>query len=225
MAELSERSGVPIPTIRYYLREGLLPQGRFTRPNQASYDEAHVHRLGLIRAMVEIGEMPIATVGKLFRHLENPSPGGGNDDESRTLGLVQYALVRQKSSSAEEAPADGSDVVSALLDRLSWNVREQHPARSVLAAAVGNLRRLGQDDILALLDRYAAAAHELAEAEVALTLARTGIDQRAEAVVLVGVLGDAMLGALRRLAQEDVVTREIGVPTDAPAPATSDRPA
>ena len=28
LAELSERSGVPTATIKYYLREGLLPPGR-----------------------------------------------------------------------------------------------------------------------------------------------------------------------------------------------------
>ena len=28
IAELSNRSGVPVPTIKYYLREGLLPFGR-----------------------------------------------------------------------------------------------------------------------------------------------------------------------------------------------------
>ena len=35
MAELSRRTGVPVPTIKYYLREGLLPPGERTSPNQA----------------------------------------------------------------------------------------------------------------------------------------------------------------------------------------------
>lgn len=205
MAELSERSGVPIPTIRYYLREGLLPQGQLTSPNQATYDDTHVRRLGLVRALVEVGAMPIAAVKALFQHLEN-----ADADELTTLGLIQYTLVRETSTaSAGRTGADGAAAVGQLLDRLSWRVREQHPARAMLAAAIESLAQLGQDDVLALLDRYAAAAHELAEAEVALTLARSGTDQRAEAVVMVGVLGDAALGALRRLAQEDVVARTL----------------
>ncbi|WP_346281659.1 MerR family DNA-binding transcriptional regulator, partial [Pseudonocardia sp.] len=32
MAELSARTGVPIPTIKFYLREGLLPPGERTSP-------------------------------------------------------------------------------------------------------------------------------------------------------------------------------------------------
>ena len=45
IAELSRRSGVSVPTIKYYLREGLLAAGERTGPNQARYDEAHLRRL------------------------------------------------------------------------------------------------------------------------------------------------------------------------------------
>jgi DNA-binding transcriptional MerR regulator len=201
MTELSQRSGVPIPTIRYYLREGLLPPGHFTSPNQATYDDSHVRRLTLIRAMVEVGEMPIAAVGKLFRHLETK-----DGDEFATLGLVQYALVRELS------PSDDSDAlaqVQDLLDRLGWQVRDRHPARSVLAATIQTLERLGYDDVLGLLERYAAAAHDLAEDEVDLMLAREGLDNRAGVVVVIGILGDAILSALRRMAQEDVTASKL----------------
>ena len=47
IAELSRQSGVPVPTIKYYLREGLLPAGELTSPNQASYGETHLRRLRL----------------------------------------------------------------------------------------------------------------------------------------------------------------------------------
>ncbi|WP_079051275.1 MerR family DNA-binding transcriptional regulator [Streptomyces curacoi] len=35
ISELSRRSGVSIPTIKYYLRDGLLPHGQATATNQA----------------------------------------------------------------------------------------------------------------------------------------------------------------------------------------------
>jgi DNA-binding transcriptional MerR regulator len=204
MTELSERSGVPIPTIRYYIREGLLPPGEFTSPNQATYDDSHVRRLALIRALVEVGGMSIAAVGNLFRTLE-----AKEGDEFVTLGLVQYALVREPATRDEPATTEALAQVRDLVDRLGWHVREHHPARSVLAATIQRLQRLGYDDVVRLLDRYAAAAHELAEAEVDLMLAREGVDDRAGAVVMLGALGDAMLNALRRMAQEDATTRAL----------------
>jgi DNA-binding transcriptional MerR regulator len=210
MTELSERAGVPIPTIRYYIREGLLPPGNLTSPNQATYGDAHVHRLTLIRALVEVGEMPIAAVGRLFDHLQEKDA-----DEYVTLGLTQYALVR---ASASESALDDQEAaeVQDLLDRLGWLVNDHHPARATLAAAVRTLRRLGQTDVLGLLEQYAAAAHDLAESEVGVVLDRDGLDSRAEAVVSIGVLGDAALAALRRLAEEDVMTRALKKPSSGP---------
>lgn len=199
MAELSERSGVPIQTIRYYQREGLLPPGRRTSPNQAVYDESHVRRLALVRAMVEVGEMSIAAVGALFRRLAEKDA-----DEFVTLGLVQYALVRDLPAAAGHA-----ETVDRLIDDLGWRVRPHNPARAALAAALGTLDRLGQHDVLTLLGTYAKAAHDLAETEVRLLLDRDGLDERTEAVVTVGVIGDAILSALRKLAQEDVTTRAL----------------
>ncbi|MBU2663749.1 MerR family transcriptional regulator [Actinoplanes bogorensis] len=196
MGELSERSGVAIPTIRFYQREGLLPAGRLTSPNQAVYDESHVRRLGLIRAMVEVGEMPIAAVGALFKRLREKDA-----DEYVTLGLTQYALVREP-----EQPADES-AVDELLSELGWEVRAHHPARAALASTIATLHRLGRPELVALLRPYALAAHELAEREVPMLVNDDDLDEKAETVVLINVLGDAMLGALRKLAQEDVTTR------------------
>ena len=39
IGELSRATEVPVPTIKYYLREGLLPHGELSSPNQASYGE------------------------------------------------------------------------------------------------------------------------------------------------------------------------------------------
>ena len=38
IGELSRLSGVPVATIKYYLREGLLPPGVHSHPNQANYN-------------------------------------------------------------------------------------------------------------------------------------------------------------------------------------------
>jgi DNA-binding transcriptional MerR regulator len=72
MAELSERSGVPIATIKYYLREGLLPQGTPVSATRADYGEAHLRRLRLIRALIEVGEVPVAGISAILRRSTTP---------------------------------------------------------------------------------------------------------------------------------------------------------
>ncbi len=70
--ELSERSGVSVPTIKYYLREGLLPAGELVSKNQAHYDDAHLRRLRLIRALVDIGGLTIAAVRDVLAAADAP---------------------------------------------------------------------------------------------------------------------------------------------------------
>ena len=48
ISELSERTGVPVPTIKYYLREGLLPEGEKRTPRS----EEHTSELQSRRDLV-----------------------------------------------------------------------------------------------------------------------------------------------------------------------------
>jgi DNA-binding transcriptional MerR regulator len=203
MAELSGRTGVPIPTIKFYLREGLLPPGERTSPNQAQYTDEHARRLRLIRALVDVGGLPIAATRAVLGHLD--ATGGTID----TLGKVHYSIARRREREPleDEAWHAATDQVEQLLARHGWSVRAKNPARGDLAEVIATLLRLGQHDILDLLDGYAETAHRLAVDEVAALWRRTSMEDRAEGVVMLGVLADAILGALRRLAQEDVVNR------------------
>ena len=74
ISELSRESGVPVPTIKFYIREGLLPPGRKTRPNQAEYGGRHLGRLALIRALREDVALPIESIARALRVVE--SSGG-----------------------------------------------------------------------------------------------------------------------------------------------------
>src|SRR6266542_1752514 len=99
IAELSRESGVPVPTIKYYVREGLLPGGRLTSPNQAQYDEAHLHRLKLIRALVDVGELSIAETKDVLASIGSPGL-----TLHETLGKAQVATIpHRKTHVGEEA--------------------------------------------------------------------------------------------------------------------------
>ncbi len=73
ISELSRSSGVPVATIKFYLREGLLPDGLRTSQNQAQYDDAHVQRLRLIRALVGAGGLSLAATKNVLRQIDEPA--------------------------------------------------------------------------------------------------------------------------------------------------------
>jgi DNA-binding transcriptional MerR regulator len=69
MAELAERSGVSAPTIRHYLREGLLGDGqeiRRTSRNMAYYPPELVERIQLIKRLQEERFMPLRVIKEVL---------------------------------------------------------------------------------------------------------------------------------------------------------------
>ena len=118
MGELSERSGIPIHTIKYYLRTDLLFQGLATAATRAQYDQSHLRRLRLIRALLEIGDLPLAAVQRILATV---------DDECvpphQLLGTLQYALG--PAVNRPEAEPDwlaACEEVDSLVSRHGWRV-------------------------------------------------------------------------------------------------------
>ena len=62
VGELAEASGVPVPTIKHYLREGLLPEPVKTSRNMAYYPPEFVDRIKLIKQLQEERFMPLKAI-------------------------------------------------------------------------------------------------------------------------------------------------------------------
>src|SRR3954454_8429115 len=62
VSELADRAEVPVATVKYYLREGLLPPGDMTGPRRAEYDESHLRRLRILRALREVGGASVSAL-------------------------------------------------------------------------------------------------------------------------------------------------------------------
>jgi DNA-binding transcriptional MerR regulator len=197
ISELSRRSGVPVATLKFYIREGVLPAGVATAPNQAEYGEEHVRRLRLARVLREVGRLSVDQIRAVVAAI---------DDERLPMhelfGVVTRALGPSADDPLPDDVAAATDDVDAFLRDLGWTVGAGAPARRSLAEALAALRRLGRDVGPEVFVPYAKAADAIARSEM---------DQgppagsRAEAVewVVVGtVVFETALTALRRLAEE-----------------------
>ena len=65
IGELSRRTGVKVPTIRFYEEKGLMPVPSRSAGNQRRYDRAALERLGFIRHARDLG-LPLADVAALI---------------------------------------------------------------------------------------------------------------------------------------------------------------
>lgn len=197
VSELSRTSGVPVATIKYYLREGLLHRGETTSPNQARYDGSHLRRLRLIRSLIEVGGLPIATVRDVLAAVDDR-----DTPVHDMLGKAVYAITDDTDDEPDAHHERAVAEVEALLARTGWQVSPDAPARRTAASVLGRMHRLGHGHFAANLDDYARAAERIAETDLAPLTGMTGRDDRAEAALVGTVLGDALIAALRRMAQE-----------------------
>lgn len=202
IGELSRRSGVPVPTIKFYVREGLLPAGRLTSPNQASYDDGHERRLRLIRALLDVGGLPLAAIGDVLRVMEDPA-----QPVHEVLGVAAKRL--SPSSGDESGPELGAarEEVADLLKRMGWRAGPASPGGESLAGVLVALRRAGHGAFIDLLDDYAAVAEQVALIDLDYVSRRVAREDMVESVVVGTVLGEAMFGALRRLAHTEASAR------------------
>jgi DNA-binding transcriptional MerR regulator len=197
IAELSRSSGVSIATIKYYLREGLLPPGRTTAPNQADYSESHLHRLTLIRTLVDVGRLSISTVRSVIAAIDQKTLSLHD-----TLGVAHDSLPPLRPETIPDGDVElAMTDVNAYIDRLRWTGSDTSPARYALAQALASLRRLGRDCGPEVFDLYAHHADELAKREIASLPSGEDRDRTVEEAVVGTVVFEAALTSLRRLAE------------------------
>ncbi len=202
-----------MPTIKYYLREGLLPAGELTSPNQAHYGPGHERRLRLIRALLDVGGLPLAAIGEVLRAMDDPG-----QPVHKVLGAAADRVTPTGGEAAGPDLEDAREEVAELVRRRGWQADERGAAAESLAGVLCALRRAGHGGYVDLLDVYADAAEPIAQADLDYVQRRVAREDLVESVVVGTVLGEAMFGALRRLAHIDVSFRRFESPEDLSGP-------
>jgi len=216
MSELSDRSGVAIPSIKFYQREGLLPGGERTSANQAQYDEGHLARLALVRALIDVGGLSVSSARAVLAAI-----GKTEMPVEWVFGVAQRAA----SKSIPLADVVPSEAAFAEVDALSatrgWAIDAHNPGRPIAARVVETYRAMGHDALIAGLGAYADAADIVAAADLGAVASVSDRAAKIETVVVGTVLGDTLFAGLRRMAQQSLSqkqylasTETADVPTD-----------
>jgi DNA-binding transcriptional MerR regulator len=198
ISELSAQSGVPLPTIKYYLREGLLPEGVRRSATQASYVDLHLQRLRVIRALIESG-VTVAETRKVLEALDRP-PENAHD----LLGAAHAAVTPTIDEEIDVTEAE------RLVAGLGWQPGMCDPSvlRGV-ARALQGLDRAGfrvTDDLMAV---YLESVQRIARAEIA-GVPTESTEAAVRYVVLGSVLVEPLLLTLRRVAEQIASAERFG---------------
>jgi DNA-binding transcriptional MerR regulator len=182
MSELAKRSGVPAPTIKHYIREGLLqgPEIR-TSKNMAYYDARMAGRIRVIKELQAERFLPLRVIGELLE----PAPSDkirADRDAAQRKALTQLAPVveeklgnqRRKRSEVmktfgvTKAELDSLEKAGVLELRGEGETAGYSGGDLKLLDILADVRRLGLGDVfpISVAEPYMAAVRKLVEFEI-----------------------------------------------------------
>jgi DNA-binding transcriptional MerR regulator len=174
LRELSEAAGTTPATIKFYLREGLLPPGETVHATRASYSP-HIKRLQLIHALRRIVGLSIEQVHGILTLADDGAP------QLALLAHVQRVVLGLGSDTGNVARTAAADAVVRMRD---WP-DAQSDARDALDRHIALMEGLGITLPLELLDQYSRAVDAIAGLDLELTTAGNDTDD----VILTAAIG------------------------------------
>lgn len=194
ISELSERGGVPVATVKFYIREGMLPRGEAVSATRAEYGDEHLARLRLIAALADVRGLPLTRVRDILALIDAPV-----GDPIETLGRAVGALPPYVDGDRDDYPR-----ARAAIAELGLTYDPDFTAIPQLDEALRALEGTGLDASPAVLRRYADAMKQVAAAEIA-PVADMPLEEAVPYAVLGTALYEPVMLALRRLAHHHLL--------------------
>ncbi len=173
MSTFARKSGVPVPTVKHYLREGLLPEPVRTSRNMAYYDVALIPRVRAIKELQRTLFLPLRVIRELLEGIEIDDDFDPADFAMR-VGIRRALATTTNNEQRTRASLIASGVPSATLD-LFASLGIVQPTRDEQADGRGgdgdNTDEVYSGDDLALLRllgsaRKAGLSHEMLPPEI-----------------------------------------------------------
>lgn len=198
ISELSERSGLPVATVKYYLREGLLPPGRKESARLAEYDETHLARLGLLRVLRDVGQIPVSRLKEVVAAVEDTGLS-----VHQVFGRAAHATAPDVATTGphhEQATA----LAAALIEHAGWdNVEDDAADRRSLTGVLEVILTFAPSAAgVEGLIPYLEAADAVGRVEIDSLDTSRSREDLLQAMVVGQVAFGQLLAVLRRLAEQ-----------------------
>lgn len=206
MKQLEERTGLGREAIRYYIRQGLLPEPEKPGPNVANYSEDHVERIGLIRKLKDERFLPLGVIKTI---LDNPALEQGNIPNLVGLEFLLAArlgITGSEDQTIEALVASTSLELHELEDLANEglvDIIETSDGRGLsgqdaqIARIWGQIKDAGFDPVEGYdahdMRRYADAADTLADEEVKFFYERTSSTRTTDEAAALAERGIALV--------------------------------
>lgn len=171
--------------------------------------EAHIRRLRLIRALIDVGGLSVASARDVLAAVDDDRVSLHD-----ALGRAQAAVMAPVEFVEDDATERAEKSVAELVARRGWRVTSSNPGRRAAVDVLASLERLGDGWVGGLLDVYAEAVESVAEHELRAVPDQGSRERSVELVAIGTVLGGALIAALRGMADEAASARLAADPAD-----------
>jgi|GEM_PF-590106 len=156
ISELAKESRTPVATIKYYIREGLLPAGTPVNARQSDYGTQHLERLRLIRGLMHVLGASIEQVRDVIDVIHQP-----DQEPWEAMKFATEAIPAPHQH--EESRAGKARVV---LEQFGLPCSPEHPAVRHLDVALAFAEEIGMAMSSEQLAVYVEAARRTARADI-----------------------------------------------------------
>lgn len=133
IGDIAKRTGVKVPTIRYYEQLGLITAPLRSRGNQRRYSGEDARRLGFIKHARDLG-LPLEAVRELLRLSEHPGHPCADADR---IAAAHLEVIRGKIASLQRLEKE--------LERIACGCNAEHVRDCYVLQSLSD-QSLGKED-------------------------------------------------------------------------------
>lgn len=208
ISELVERTGVPLATLKFYLREGMLMPGEAVSATRAEYGEEHVRRVALIRALSDVAGLPLQRVTTVLGLIDSPTGSLFESLGTAVAALPPYADDETPDAGGPAADAPEFPRAHAAITALGQVYDPHFAAVAQLERALAGVETAGIPMTPDRLEVYGTHVRAMAEFDLE-RMPGTGREAQLGYAVLGTALYEPVIAALRRLAHQDIAARRL----------------
>lgn len=139
ISELERITGVPQSTIRYYVKEGLLPQPTKVNKSMSYYDESCVERIALVRELQEKRYYPLSVIKNIIGRM-------GNGISLPSLLSLEDAIFRPRTEGQQRLMSRQEFVAATGIEKSLLDTAER--LKILVPYNRGGAKPYNQEDVL-----------------------------------------------------------------------------
>ncbi|MFC4138675.1 MULTISPECIES: MerR family transcriptional regulator [unclassified Microbacterium] len=198
LSEFARTTGATTATLKFWMREGVLPAGELRNQTTAVYGQRHLDRVALIQTLRAEFDMPIAGIRDLTALIDRT--------DVVPLDVMEACQVIATGLAVGEAHDEYAELIGELHDRVGW-IRFDSLAAGVLANALAASARVGYPYRLEVLEQYARMLDPIAEADLGAIHPEGTLDVMARNLLVAAAAQNRVLVAMNQLAHTAAAVR------------------